>query len=67
MDMPDVCSIIIEDGESTGPYGAKGIGEPAMLAVMPAILNAIYDATGVRITKLPASPEYILKKIMEKE
>lgn len=65
MDMPDICSIIVEDEESTGPYGAKGIGEPVMLAAMPAILNAIYDAVGIRITKLPASAEYIIKKIQE--
>ena len=60
MDMPSIKSIIIEDPESTGPYGAKGIGEPVMLAAMPAILNAIYDASNVRITELPASPERIL-------
>lgn len=60
-DMPNIKSIIIEDPESTGPYGAKGIGEPVMLAAMPAILNGIYDAVKVRITELPASPERILK------
>ncbi|MDD4833862.1 MAG: molybdopterin-dependent oxidoreductase [Lutispora sp.] len=65
MDMPDICSIIVEDEESTGPYGAKGIGEPVMLAAMPAILNAIHDAVGIRVTKLPASPDYIVKKIQE--
>lgn len=65
MDMPDISSIIVEEVESTGPYGAKGIGEPVMLAAMPAILNAVYDAAGIRITKLPASPEYIVKKIQE--
>lgn len=67
MDMPDICSIIVEDEEATGPYGAKGIGEPVMLAAMPAILNAIYDAIGIRIKKLPASPEYIIEKIRESD
>ncbi len=61
MDMPQIKSIIIEAPESTGPYGAKGIGEPVMLGAMPAILNGIKDATGVRIRKLPASPEQILQ------
>lgn len=63
MDMPDICSVIVEEVESTGPYGAKGIGEPVMLAAMPAILNAVYDAVGIRITKLPASPEHVIKKL----
>lgn len=67
LDMPEIQSIIVEDPESTAPYGAKGIGEPVMLAAMPAILNAVYDAVGVRITKLPASPQEIIKAIKEKE
>lgn len=67
LDMPEIESIIVEDPESTAPYGAKGIGEPVMLAAMPAILNAIYDAVGVRITKLPASPQEIVKAIYRKE
>lgn len=57
MDMIDVENIIVEDPESTAPYGAKGIGEPVMIPVAPAILNAIYDATGVRIKELPVTPE----------
>ncbi|MFZ5354834.1 MAG: xanthine dehydrogenase family protein molybdopterin-binding subunit [Bacillota bacterium] len=66
LDMPEIKNIIIEDPESTAPFGAKGIGEPVMLAAMPAILNAIYDATGVRVTKLPASPQEIVRLINEK-
>ncbi len=60
MDMVDIDITLIEDPESTAPYGAKGIGEPTTLPVAPAILNAIYDAIGVRITDLPATPERII-------
>lgn len=63
LDIPEIEKIIIEDPESTGPYGAKGIGEPVMIPVAPAILNAIYDAVGVRITDLPATPEKILQAL----
>lgn len=66
LDLPRVQNIIIEDPENTAPFGAKGIGEPTMVAVAPAILNAIYDAVGVRITDLPASPEKVLKALREK-
>lgn len=63
LDMPEIEKIIIEDPESTAPYGAKGIGEPVMIPVAPAILNAIYDAVGVRIMDLPATPEKILEAL----
>ena len=66
-DMPELEKIIIEDPESTGPYGAKGVGEPVMTYVAPAIMNAIYNAVGVRIKSLPATPEKVLKAITEKE
>jgi len=67
LDMPEVTPLIVETYEETGPYGAKGVGEPALLPTMPAILNAIYNAVGVRITELPATPEKILKALKEKE
>jgi CO/xanthine dehydrogenase Mo-binding subunit len=63
LDMPDIENIIVEAPESSAPFGAKGIGEPVMLAAMPAILNAIYDAVGIRINKLPASPQDILARL----
>ena len=65
MDMIDVENIIVEDPETTAPYGAKGIGEPVMIPIAPAILNAIYDATGVRVTELPVTPERLRKAIDE--
>ena len=63
MDMIDVEKFLIEDPETTAPYGAKGIGEPVMIPIAPAILNAIYDATGVRILELPVTPERLRKAI----
>ncbi len=61
MDMVDIDTILVEDPESTAPYGAKGIGEPTTIPVAPAILNAIYDAIGLRILDLPATPENLIK------
>lgn len=67
MDMVDVNNIIVEDPEPTAPYGAKGIGEPVMIPIAPAILNAIYDAVGVRIKELPVTPEKLIKHLREAE
>jgi CO/xanthine dehydrogenase Mo-binding subunit/aerobic-type carbon monoxide dehydrogenase small subunit (CoxS/CutS family) len=58
-DMPPVESILIEDPSSIGPFGAKGIGEQAVIPTAPAILNAIHDAIGVRIRRVPATPDRI--------
>ena len=49
-DVPPIETYLIEDAEPLGPFGAKGVGEPALIATAPAILNAIRHATGVRIT-----------------
>lgn len=59
METPEIRSIIIEDPEPNGPFGAKGISEVATVPITPAILNAIYDASGVRIYHLPATPDKI--------
>ena len=58
-DMPDIEVIVVEDAEPLGPYGAKGIGEPALIPTAPAILGAIHHATGVRIHELPATPSRV--------
>ena len=52
-DVPPIESILIECASSAGPFGAKGIGESATFGVSPAIANAIHDAIGKRIRKLP--------------
>ena len=56
---PEIEVILIEDPEPSGPFGAKGISEVATVPVTPAILNAIFDAAGVRVTRLPADPTQI--------
>jgi aldehyde oxidoreductase len=55
-DMPPVSIHIIEDPDAEGPYGAKGVGEPALIATAPAILSAIRHATGVTIRRIPVLP-----------
>jgi aldehyde oxidoreductase len=65
-DVPSVESILIEDPSPAGPFGAKGIGEQALIPTAPAILNAIYDAAGVRIAKLPATPDKVRAAIRAK-
>jgi aldehyde oxidoreductase len=58
-DMPTVETILIEDRSPVGPFGAKGVGEQALIPTAPAILNAIYHATQVRIRRVPATPDRI--------
>ena len=59
-DVPPITIHLVEDPEPLGPYGAKGVGEPALVATAPAILNAIHDATGVRLLEVPALPHRVL-------
>ena len=66
LDVPRVTSVLVEDPDPNNPLGVKGIGEPAMVPTSPAIMNAIYDAVGVRITSLPATPEKVLTALREK-
>jgi len=65
-DIPPIESILIEDPSSIGPFGAKGIGEQAVIPTAPAILNAIHDAIGVRIHKVPATPDRVRAAILAK-
>jgi 4-hydroxybenzoyl-CoA reductase subunit alpha len=60
LDMPHLDAIIVESNEPHGPYGAKEVGEGAIMPVIPSILNAVYDATGVRIDELPVTPERLI-------
>lgn len=69
LDMPNVKSIIVESNEPNGPYGAKEVGEGAIMPTIPAILNAVYDATGMRINELPVTSErlYVAMKRKQEE
>lgn len=59
-DVPPIETILIEHPDPLGPYGAKGVGEPALVATAPAILAAIHHATGARITRIPATPPRVM-------
>jgi len=59
LDMPETEVILYEEPVPSGPFGAKAVGHSTMIAVTPAIANAIYDAVGVFITEMPATPEKI--------
>ena len=66
LDVPaKIKAIIVEDPEPTGPFGAKGVGEPAMVGVAPAVANAIANAAQLRLRQLPITPERVLEKLLE--
>ena len=56
----EIHTIIVEDPEPTGPFGAKGVGEPPLIGAAPAIANAIANAAGIRLRALPMTPERVL-------
>jgi xanthine dehydrogenase molybdenum-binding subunit len=60
---PKITTIVVEDPTTEGPYGAKGIGEIVSIPTTPAITNAIYNAVGVRIDRLPIDQEKIVKEL----
>jgi len=64
-DMPEIEVILIEDPEPLGPYGAKGIGEHALIPTAPAILGGIRHATGVTIRHVPATPDRVFTALQE--
>jgi len=66
LDMPEIEVHIVNSYDHTGPFGAKGVGEPTSVPTAAAILNAIHNAVGVRITSLPATAEKVLAAIKAK-
>jgi aldehyde oxidoreductase len=64
-DVPPIETILVEVPDPEGPFGAKGLGEHVLIPTAPAILNAIRHATGVTMTKVPATPSRILAAIQE--
>jgi len=67
MDTLPVEPVIIEDPDTDGPYGAKGIGEPGLVPTAPAIANAVYDALGIRLNRVPMKPEQVLEAIFRNQ
>ncbi len=67
LDVPRIKTIIVESDEPNGPFGAKEVGEGAIMPTIPAILNAVSDAVGVRINELPITPERVLRALREKK
>ena len=66
LDMPEVEVDIVDNYDPSGPFGAKGVGEPTLVPTAAAILNAIHDAVGVRIHSLPATAEKVFAAIQAK-
>jgi nicotinate dehydrogenase medium molybdopterin subunit len=66
LDMPKIEVDIVDSYDPTGPFGAKGVGEPTCVSTAAAVLNAIHDAVGVRITSLPATAEKVYTAIKAK-
>ncbi|MDQ7248329.1 molybdopterin-dependent oxidoreductase [Dongia sedimenti] len=66
-DMPPVESILIEEESPVGPFGAKGIGEQALIPTAPAILNGIYHATGIRLRRIPAIPDRVRAALLARK
>jgi CO/xanthine dehydrogenase Mo-binding subunit len=64
LDVPKVTSVLIQEPDPKTPLGVKGIGEPAITPTAAAVINAINDAVGVRITRLPATPERVLEALL---
>lgn len=65
-DVPPIDVILVEDPEPLGPWGAKGVGEPALIPTPPAIFGAIHDATGVRVRQAPATPDRLRRWILDR-
>ncbi|HJW15021.1 MAG TPA: molybdopterin cofactor-binding domain-containing protein, partial [Thermoanaerobaculia bacterium] len=65
-EMCEVATFLVEDPDPNGPYGAKEVGQGPLLPVPPAVANAIFDAVGVRVDEVPATPEKVLKALKEK-
>jgi len=63
-DVPEVECLLVEDHEPAGPFGAKGVGEPALIPTAPAILAGIRAATGARINRVPATPDRVRAAIL---
>jgi xanthine dehydrogenase molybdenum-binding subunit len=62
---PEIVSIIVEHPAGDGPYGAKGVGEISSIPTTPAITNAVYNACGVRVRRLPIDQDWLARQLAE--
>jgi 4-hydroxybenzoyl-CoA reductase subunit alpha len=67
LDVPEVETMLVESIDPRGPFGAKESGEGIIVSTIPAIANAIADATGIRLSSLPLTPEKLLKSLEQKK
>ena len=67
LDMPPVETILIEEPDPNGPFGAKEVGQGPLLPMMPALANAVFDAVGVRVDEVPVTPEKVLAALKAKD
>ncbi|HZD20124.1 MAG TPA: molybdopterin cofactor-binding domain-containing protein [Burkholderiales bacterium] len=66
LEMPEMDTVLIEEPDPNGPFGAKEVGQGPLLPVPPAVANAIYDAVGVRIDEIPITPDKVLRALEKK-
>ena len=66
LEMPPVESILVESLDPEGPFGAKEVGQGPLLPVIPAVVNAVYDALGVRVDEVPLRPDYLLSALRDR-
>ncbi|MEL7568585.1 MAG: molybdopterin cofactor-binding domain-containing protein, partial [Dehalobacterium sp.] len=62
-DTPEIDAMYVESIDPTGPFGAKGVGECGLVPTAPAVATAVYNATGIRFTEIPMTPERVLKEL----
>ena len=65
-EMPEVFTYLVEDPDANGPFGAKEVGQGPLLPIPPAVVNAVYDAVGVRVDEIPVTPEKVLRALKAK-
>jgi CO/xanthine dehydrogenase Mo-binding subunit len=65
-EMSEVETFLVEDPDTNGPFGAKEVGQGPLLPIPPAVANALYDAVGVRVDEVPATPEKVLAALKSK-
>lgn len=65
-EMSEVVTFLVEDPDPNGPFGAKEVGQGPLLPIPPAVANALFDAVGVRVDEVPATPEKVLKALKAK-